>query len=74
MRGAENFTDGSGAEKVRLSFSMLGESQIDDGIERLASLIALACVQHLCDYPRPSERHAPQVAEHWRVTWTRCRP
>ena len=33
------FTDGSGADKVRLSFSMVDESQIDEGIERLASLI-----------------------------------
>jgi 2-aminoadipate transaminase len=33
------FADGSGADKVRLSFSMVDESQIDEGIERLASLI-----------------------------------
>jgi 2-aminoadipate transaminase len=34
------FTDGSGADSVRLSFSMVGEAQIDDGIERLATLLA----------------------------------
>ena len=34
------FTDGSGADTVRLSFSMVGEAQIDDGIERLATLLA----------------------------------
>ena len=33
------FTDGSGTGNVRLSFSMIAEEQIDDGIERLASLI-----------------------------------
>ena len=34
------FTDGRGADTVRLSFSMVGEPQIDDGIERLAALLA----------------------------------
>ena len=33
------YTDGSGTDKVRLSFSMVDEAQIDDGIEALASLI-----------------------------------
>ena len=33
------YTDGSGTDKVRLSFSMVDEAQIDDGIETLASLI-----------------------------------
>ncbi len=37
--GALFFSDGRGAENVRLSFSMVDEAQIDDGIERLASLI-----------------------------------
>ena len=34
------FPDGRGADTVRLSFSMVGEPQIDDGIERLAALVA----------------------------------
>ena len=34
------FTDGRGADTVRLSFSLVSESQIDDGIERLATLLA----------------------------------
>jgi 2-aminoadipate transaminase len=34
------FPDGRGADKVRLSFSMVGEAQIDAGIERLAELLA----------------------------------
>jgi 2-aminoadipate transaminase len=34
------FPDGRGANTVRLSFSMVGEPQIDDGIERLAALLA----------------------------------
>ena len=34
------FADGRGADKLRLSFSMVSESQIDDGIERLATLLA----------------------------------
>ena len=33
------FPDGRGADTVRLSFSMVDEAQIDDGIERLAALI-----------------------------------
>lgn len=32
------YADGSGADKVRLSFSMVDEQQIDEGIELLASL------------------------------------
>ncbi len=32
------YVDGSGTDKVRLSFSMVDESQIDEGIEVLASL------------------------------------
>ena len=32
------YADGSGANKVRLSFSMVDEQQIDEGIELLASL------------------------------------
>ena len=34
------FPDGRGADTVRLSFSMVAEPQIDDGIERLAALLA----------------------------------
>ena len=33
------YADGSGADKVRLSFSMVDEQQIDEGIELLASLM-----------------------------------
>ncbi len=33
------FPDGRGANTVRLSFSLVDEAQIDDGIERLASLV-----------------------------------
>ena len=33
------FPDGRGADTVRLSFSLVDEAQIDDGIERLASLV-----------------------------------
>ena len=33
------YADGRGGENVRLSFSMVDESLIDDGIERLASLL-----------------------------------
>jgi 2-aminoadipate transaminase len=33
------FPDGRGADTVRLSFSLVDEAQIDDGIERLASLL-----------------------------------
>ena len=49
-RGAENgvavtpgalfYPDGRGGENVRLSFSMVDESLIDEGVERLASLLA----------------------------------
>jgi 2-aminoadipate transaminase len=34
------FADGRGGDSVRLSFSMVDESQIDEGIERLASLVS----------------------------------
>ena len=34
------FADGRGGDNVRLSFSMVDEAQIDEGIERLASLVA----------------------------------
>ena len=34
------FPDGRGADTVRLSFSMVGEPQIDDGIERVAAILA----------------------------------
>jgi 2-aminoadipate transaminase len=34
------FPDGRGADTVRLSFSLVDEAQIDDGIERLATLMA----------------------------------
>jgi 2-aminoadipate transaminase len=34
------FADGRGGDSVRLSFSMVDEMQIDEGIERLASLVA----------------------------------
>jgi 2-aminoadipate transaminase len=33
------FPDGRGADTLRLSFSMVDDTQIDDGIERLASLL-----------------------------------
>jgi 2-aminoadipate transaminase len=33
------FPDGRGADTVRLSFSLVDEARIDDGIERLASLV-----------------------------------
>jgi 2-aminoadipate transaminase len=33
------FADGRGAANVRLSFSLVDETLIDDGIERLASLL-----------------------------------
>ena len=38
--GALFYPDGRGRENVRLSFSMVDESLIDDGVERLASLLA----------------------------------
>ena len=34
------FPDGRGTDTVRLSFSLVDEAQIDDGIERLAALVA----------------------------------
>ena len=34
------FADGRGSDSVRLSFSMVDESQIDEGVERLASLMS----------------------------------
>jgi 2-aminoadipate transaminase len=37
--GSVFFPDGRGHENVRLSFSMVDETLIDDGIERLASLV-----------------------------------
>ena len=33
------FPDGRGADTVRLSFSLVDEALVDDGIERLASLL-----------------------------------
>jgi DNA-binding transcriptional MocR family regulator len=33
------FPDGRGGDTVRLSFSLVDEARIDDGIERLASLL-----------------------------------
>jgi 2-aminoadipate transaminase len=38
--GSLFYPDGRGGENVRLSFSMVDESRIDDGIERLAGLVA----------------------------------
>jgi 2-aminoadipate transaminase len=38
--GALFFADGRGGENVRLSFSMVDETLIDDGIDRLSSLLA----------------------------------
>jgi 2-aminoadipate transaminase len=38
--GSLFYPDGRGGENVRLSFSMVDESLIDDGVERLASLLA----------------------------------
>ncbi|HET9675064.1 MAG TPA: PLP-dependent aminotransferase family protein [Gaiellaceae bacterium] len=38
--GAPFFPDGRGVDNVRLSFSMVDEAQIDDGIERVASLVS----------------------------------
>ena len=37
--GLPFFTDGRGGDNVRLSFSMVDEAQIDEGVERLASLV-----------------------------------
>jgi 2-aminoadipate transaminase len=39
--GSLFFPDGRGGDNVRLSFSMVDEALIDDGIERLASLVRL---------------------------------
>ena len=39
LPGALFYADGRGGESVRLSFSMVDESLIDEGIERLASLL-----------------------------------
>jgi 2-aminoadipate transaminase len=39
--GALFFPDGRGSENVRLSFSMVDEAVIDDGIERLAALMSV---------------------------------
>jgi 2-aminoadipate transaminase len=38
--GSAFFPDGRGGDNVRLSFSLVDEALIDDGIERLASLVA----------------------------------
>ena len=38
--GALFYADGRGGENVRLSFSMVDESLIDEGVDRLASLLA----------------------------------
>jgi 2-aminoadipate transaminase len=38
--GSLFYADGRGASNVRLSFSLVDEAQIDDGIERLASLLS----------------------------------
>jgi 2-aminoadipate transaminase len=38
--GSLFFPDGRGGDTVRLSFSLVDEAQIDDGIERLGSLLA----------------------------------
>jgi 2-aminoadipate transaminase len=37
--GVPFFPDGRGGDNVRLSFSMVAENQIDDGIARLAALV-----------------------------------
>jgi 2-aminoadipate transaminase len=37
--GAPFFPDGRGGDNVRLSFSMVDEARIDDGVERLAALV-----------------------------------
>ena len=39
MPGSLFYADGRGGDTVRLSFSMVDESQIDDGIARLAALL-----------------------------------
>ena len=37
--GALFFPDGRGADSLRVSFSLVDEAQIDEGIARLASLV-----------------------------------
>jgi DNA-binding transcriptional MocR family regulator len=37
--GSLFFPDGRGGDAVRLSFSLVDEAQIDEGIERLAGLL-----------------------------------
>ena len=39
MPGTLIFPDGRGDDTLRLSFSLLDETLIDDGIERLASVL-----------------------------------
>jgi 2-aminoadipate transaminase len=39
--GSLFFPDGRGEESIRLSYSLVGEDQIDEGIDRLAALIAV---------------------------------
>ena len=39
MPGALFFPDGRGGENVRLSFSLVDEAAIDDGIAKLAELL-----------------------------------
>ena len=39
--GTPFFPDGRGGDNVRLSFSLIDEARIDDGIDRLAALIAV---------------------------------
>ena len=39
--GTPFFPDGRGGDNVRLSFSLVDEAQIDDGIDRIAALIAV---------------------------------
>jgi DNA-binding transcriptional MocR family regulator len=38
--GTMFYADGRGGENIRLAFSMLDEASIDEGVERLASLLA----------------------------------
>jgi len=40
VRRGPFFPDGRGADSVRLSFSLVDEASIDDGIERLGSILA----------------------------------
>ena len=39
--GSLFFPDGRGEESIRLSYSLVGEDQIDEGIDRLAALLAV---------------------------------